>query len=182
MQTNKFERNSCLGVALILFIVTGRSARVLFHHFDVEAERAEAVIAANHRAHGILHPAVVVNCGPVGGCALLGKEVSFSSGQRLHKLAHGTPSRKTHSFWALPVNGNPLLAFTNITGMLNRILVFVYQVVIDCLANGCYSYFIHTCGLLIAILYHVYHVSQLLCLQLEKLPMSAEHALEKVSF
>ena len=40
--------------------------------------------------------------------------------------------------------------------MLNRILVFVYQVVINCLANGCYSYFIHTCGfsILIAILCH----------------------------
>ena len=72
---------------------------MLFHHFDVEAERTEAVIAANHRAHGILHPAIVVNCGPVGGRALIGKEVPLSSGQRFYELTHGFPCRRAHAIF-----------------------------------------------------------------------------------
>lgn len=31
----------------------------------------------------------------------------------------------------------------DIAGMLNRLLVFRYQILIDCLANGCDSYFVH---------------------------------------
>ena len=89
----------------------------------------EAVIAADHCTHGILHPSVV--------------EVAFTSGQRFHELLHGVPCRRTHPFRLLAINGDPLLAFPDVTGVLNRVFVFRHQVLIDRLANGCDSYFIH---------------------------------------
>ena len=40
---------------------------LLVYNLYIEAERPEAIVAADHRAHGILHPSII--------------EVSFASGQ-----------------------------------------------------------------------------------------------------
>ena len=104
-------------------------ARWSVDDFDVEAEGTEAVVAADHRTHGVLHPAIV--------------EVAFASGERFHKLLHGVPRRRTHAFRAFAVDGNPLLALDDIAGVLNRILVFRHEVGIDRLADGGDSYFVH---------------------------------------
>ena len=47
----------------------------LLNHLNIETERTKAVVAADHRTHWILHPAIV--------------EVPLTSGQRLYKLPHG---------------------------------------------------------------------------------------------
>ena len=42
--------------------------------FNVEAERTETVVATDHRAHRVFHPAI--------------EEIAFASGQWLHELTH----------------------------------------------------------------------------------------------
>jgi hypothetical protein len=43
------------------------SSNVLFHYLNIETEGSEAIVAANHRTHRVLHPSIV--------------EVAFTSGQ-----------------------------------------------------------------------------------------------------
>ena len=81
---------------------------------NIETEWAETVIATNHCAHRVFHPSII--------------EIAFSSGQRLNELPHGIPSRRTHPVGTFAIDGNPLLAFFYITGMLNGILVLGHQV------------------------------------------------------
>ena len=101
----------------------------LRYHFEIEAEGAEAVVATDHGAHGILHPAVV--------------KVTFASGQRLNELTHGGPSRGTQALRTGSVDGYPLLAHADIAGMLDGVLILRHQVGIDGLADGGDSYFVH---------------------------------------
>ena len=98
-------------------------------HLNIEAEGPEAVVAADHRTHGILHPAV--------------EEVSFALRQRLYEWPHGVPSGRTQSFRTFAVDGDPLLSLPNVASVLNGVLVLRNQVGIDRLANGCDAYFAH---------------------------------------
>ena len=98
-------------------------------YFYIEAERAEAVVAAYHGAHGVLHPSVV--------------EITLASGQRLYKLLHGAPGGRAHTLWTFTINRNPLLTFFYIAGMLYGILVFLHKVGIYRLPNSRNSYLIH---------------------------------------
>ncbi len=50
---------------------------LLVYGFQVEGERAEAVVAADHGAHGVFHPAV--------------KEVALAVGKGFNKGFHGIP-------------------------------------------------------------------------------------------
>ena len=101
----------------------------LHDNFDIEAERAETVVAADHRAHGVLHPAVI--------------EIASAFGQGLHELLHRRPGGRTHPFGALSVDGNPLLALSYVAGVFDGVLVLLHQVCIDGLPNGCDSNFVH---------------------------------------
>ena len=101
---------------------------------NIETERTETVIAADHRTHGVLHPTIV--------------EVPLAFGQRFHKFPHGLPCSRTHPLWLPAVNGDPLLPFPDIASVLNGILILGHQVRIDRLANGCDSYFAHNIILL----------------------------------
>ena len=53
----------------------------LVRHFNIETERAETVVTANHGTHGVLHPSVIVIVRPVRGNASLCEEVALASGQ-----------------------------------------------------------------------------------------------------
>ena len=99
------------------------------HHFEIETEWTEAVVATNHRTHRVLHPPVV--------------EIPLSPGQGLHKLTHGRPGGRTHALRTLAVDGEPLLAFHHVASMLDGILVFRHQIRIDRLADGSDAYLIH---------------------------------------
>ena len=101
----------------------------LFNHFQVEAERTEAVIATDHGTHGVLHPAII--------------EVAFAPGQGLYELPHGGPGRWAHALGTLAVQGYPLLAFPYITGVLDWVFVLGHQVVIDALPDGGDADFVH---------------------------------------
>ena len=115
--------------AFLIIVFTNLQRKLTkINHLDIETERAEAVVAADHRAHRVLHPSVV--------------EVALASGQRLHELTHGRPCRRTHPFRLLAVYGDPLLALPDVASVLNRVLVFRHQVLIDRLANSRDSYFV----------------------------------------
>ena len=62
---------------------------LLVYGFQVEGERAEAVVAADHGAHGVFHPAV--------------KEVALAVGKRFNKRFHRVPGRKAKAIWALGI-------------------------------------------------------------------------------
>ena len=100
------------------------------HHFNIEAEWSETVIAADHCAHGVLHPAII--------------EVPFTSCQRFHELPHGIPCSRTHPFRTFAILGNPLLSLFDIACVLDGILILFHQVWIDRLAYGSDSYFVHS--------------------------------------
>ena len=100
-----------------------------FDGFDIETERSEAVVATDHGAHGILHPAV--------------EEVAFALCQRFHKGLHGLPCRGAQTFRTFAVNGYPLLSLPDVTGVLNGVFVLRCQVGIDRLANGCDANLVH---------------------------------------
>ena len=102
---------------------------MLFDDFDVETERAETVVAANHGTHGVLHPAVV--------------EIAFATSQRLDKIAHRVPCGRAKVLRALAVDGRPLLTLADVAGMLDGIFVFRHQVGIDRLTNGRDANFVH---------------------------------------
>ena len=53
---------------------------LLVYGFQVEGERAEAIVAADHGAHGVFHPAV--------------KEVALAAGKGFNKRFHGIPGGK----------------------------------------------------------------------------------------
>ena len=92
------------------------------NYLQIETERAEAVVATNHGAHGVLHPAVV--------------EVAFAPGKGLYELPHGGPGRWAHAIWTFTVNRNPLLTFQHVTGVLDGVFVFLHEVVINGLPDG----------------------------------------------
>lgn len=100
----------------------------LFDDLDVEGEGAEAVVAADHGAHGVLHPAV--------------EEVAFAAGEGFDKWAHRLPGRCAQSLRSLSVNGHPLLPDANITGMADGILVLSHQVGVFRLADCGDTYFV----------------------------------------
>ena len=108
-----------VGIFIFLFV----------NDLNIEAEWPESVITTDHRTHGVLHPTV--------------KEIAFTLSQWLNKLLHRFPGRWTHTFRALPIYGNPLLALPDIASVLNGILIFFHQVVINRLANSCDADFIH---------------------------------------
>ena len=107
----------------------GCRGHLFINYFDIETERSEAVVATDHRAHGILHPAV--------------EEVTFALCERFHKRPHGLPRRKTQTFRPFAVDGDPLLSLPDVASVLNGVLVLRYQVRIDRLANSCDANFIH---------------------------------------
>ena len=103
--------------------------RQILYSFNIETERTEAVVAADHCTHGILHPAVI--------------EIALATGQGFHKLSHGRPCRRTHAIWTSPVNRNPLLTLFDIASMFDGVLVFLHQVRINGLADSSNAYFVH---------------------------------------
>ena len=121
VRTRRTRKNNCF--FLLHQQVGGASGTFFFQQGNVKAERTEPVVAADHCAHGVLHPAVV--------------EVAFTSGERLHKRSHRLPRRGAQSLRTFSIDGDPLLALPDITGVFDRILVFCHQIRIDRLANGC---------------------------------------------
>ena len=105
------------------------SIHPLVNNLDIKANWPEAVVAADHSAKRVFHPAII--------------EVAFAFGQRLDKLTHRAPCRRTKPLRTFPVNRNPLLAFHDITRMLDGILIFRHQIGIDCLSDGGDSYLVH---------------------------------------
>ena len=99
------------------------------YSFDVETDRAEAVVAADHGAVRILHPSVV--------------EVSAALGQVPDKILHCLPGLRAETVRAFAVNADPRLALTNITTVLYRVLVFCHKVSVLCLADGGNLYSFH---------------------------------------
>ena len=110
-----------LKVSIVMMIAMKIEALVCYL-FEIEADRAETIVATNHSTHWILHPAI--------------EEVAFATCQRLHEGTHDIPSRRTQSLWTLTVNGNPLLAKTDIASVLNRVLILRHEVFIDGLAHS----------------------------------------------
>ena len=102
---------------------------LLVYGFQVEGERAEAVVAADHGAHGVFHPAV--------------KEVALAVGKGFNKGFHGIPGGKAYSIRSLSIFRYPLLALPDIAGVLDGVLIFCHQVRIGCLADGCDFDFVH---------------------------------------
>ena len=105
------------------------SKLLLLDYFNIEGEWTESVITANHRTHRVLHPAVV--------------EVAFASGQRFHKLTHGTPGRRAHPLRAQAVLRYPLLSLRHLTCMFDGVLIVGHQVSIDGLTNGSNPHSVH---------------------------------------
>ena len=103
-------------------------SRRLLDDLDIEGERAETVIAADHGAHGILHPAIV--------------EIAFSVGQGFHELPHGGPCRGAHARGAFAVHGDPLLALPYVARMGDGVLVPGHQIRIDRLPDCRDSYLV----------------------------------------
>ena len=101
----------------------------LRNNLDVKAERPEAIVAADHGALGIAHPAVV--------------KIAFPPGQGLDKRTHGIPSRRAHPFRTLSVLRNPLLSFPNVTSVFDGVLILCHQVGIHRLANRGDTYVSH---------------------------------------
>ncbi len=103
---------------------------VLFNGFDIETDRSKAVVAADHCAVWVLHPAV--------------KEVALAPCKRFHKLTHSLPSLQTQALGTFAVNAYPHLAFAHIAGVFNGVLVQRHKVVVLHFSDGCNFYFFHT--------------------------------------
>ena len=97
--------------------------------FQEETHRTETVVAADHRAIGVAHPAVV--------------EIALAAGKRLHKRLHALPRAFTHPFGALAIAAHPLLTFGHIACVLDGVLVFCLQVPVVGLADGGYFHVVH---------------------------------------
>ena len=102
---------------------------LFFDDFDVEADRAEAVVAGDHGAHGVFHPAV--------------KEVAFAGSEVLDEVFHGVPGRWAHAVGALAVYGYPALAFMHVAGVLDGVLEAGHEVGILGFTDGGYFDFVH---------------------------------------
>ena len=59
----------------------GGACESLLDNLYVEAERPEAVVAAEHGAHRILHPSVGVTYGAVGCRVAVGEEMALAACQ-----------------------------------------------------------------------------------------------------
>ena len=112
---------------MTFYFVCGR--HLFINYFDIETEWSEAVVATDHRTHGIFHPAV--------------EEVAFALCQRLHEWSHGLPCRRAQTIWTFAVDRDPLLSLPDVASVLNRVLVLRDQVGIDRLANSCDSNYVH---------------------------------------
>ena len=102
---------------------------LFFDDLDIEADRAEAVIAGDHGAHGVFHPAV--------------KEVAFAGSEVLDEVFHGVPGRWAHAVGALAVYGYPALAFKHVACVLYGVLKAGHEVGVLGLTDGGYFDFVH---------------------------------------
>ena len=106
-----------------------KGLRIVLKGFKIEAYGTEAVVAADHGAHGVLHPAV--------------EEVALATSQGLHEGPHHIPGGRAQARRALTVDGDPLLSDADVAGVLDGVLILRHQVVIDGLAHSGNADLIH---------------------------------------
>ena len=94
----------------------------LINGFQIEAHRPEAVVAGNHRALGVLHPAVV--------------EVPAACGKLSHETFHGAPGAFTEIRRPLTVFGNEDLPLGQLAGMLDGVFISFHEVLVADLADN----------------------------------------------
>ena len=99
------------------------------HALKQEADRAEAVVAADHGRVGVLHPAVV--------------EVAAAGRQLLDKPAHALPRAVAHPFGHRAATAHPFLPNNHIAGMCYRVFEFRLQVLVVRLAHNCNFHIVH---------------------------------------
>lgn len=95
----------------------------------VEADRAKAVIAADHCGLGIFHPPII--------------EILTAVGKSHYEGGHAFPCTVAHAIRLLPAVCDPNLAFPDGAGMLHWIFVFFYQIRIVCFSNRGNFYLFH---------------------------------------
>lgn len=102
---------------------------VLFFCLYKETDWTKSVITAQQGAMRILHPTI--------------EEIATSLGKFFHIAAHCLPRLFTKPFGLLGTNALPHHALAHVTSMLDRILQQGLQVLVVCLAQRRYSYFLH---------------------------------------
>lgn len=103
-----------------------------FYCFNVEADRSETVVAAQHGTEGIFHPSV--------------KEVAFAACQRLDKLPDAFPGFRTEAFGALSAYAKPRLSLAHLAGVGNGVFVLRHEVSVLHLPYGSYLHGFHSRG------------------------------------
>ena len=95
---------------------------IVSNGFEIERDGAEAVVTGNHGRIGILHPSII--------------EIALATGQSLDKGAHRFPCALAQAVGALRVTGDTRLSQTDVTSVLDGILVLLHEVMIDRLPHG----------------------------------------------
>ena len=90
----------------------------------MEGDGAEAVVATEHGAGGVFHPAVI--------------EVAAATGEFLNKWLQGFPCLGAEALGTLGIATYPRLPLDDVTGIVERVLVKGYKVVIS--GDSCGSY------------------------------------------
>ena len=123
------QRNDIINIRTIIFPDAVEVKSLLLEGFDIEADGAEAVVAADHCAIGVLHPPV--------------EKVPLPTGEREDKLPHRLPGFRAQAFRTAGVDADPLLPFFYIAAMLNGILILLRKVRMRDLPERSYTYLFH---------------------------------------
>ena len=102
-----------------------------FNNFKIETDGTETVVARDHGASGILHPAV--------------EEIAASAGKLFDEFPHAPPRAIAEAFGLEPVPGNENLPLAHVTSVLNRVFIKRGKILIAGLShNGNLHIHIHS--------------------------------------